>query len=308
LERLPPAPTPYKVIDGRIVENPEVVAARDAAISRIRRELKRRLSLTSRKEVFIYIHGYHSTFEDAAFVMAELWHFFGREGLPIIYTWPAGYPGLFGYTYDRESSEFTVYHLKQVIAWLSNLPEIEAIHLIAHSRGTDVALSAFRELVIAARAAGISAKHRYKIKNLILAAPDFDVQVMNQRIMTERLGLEIEQLTLYTSPSDKAIDLAESLFSSPRGRLGTYEISDMSETEFAAIEPLAGQVTIVNFKGERSGLGHSYFRTNPEVSSDLVLLIRYGLKPGELGRPLQHVGNVFWRIPPGYPAVSEQSN
>ena len=80
--------------------------------------------------------------------MAELWHFLGREGLPIIYTWPAGYPGIFGYTYDRESSEFTVFHLKQAIRWLAKLPEVENIHLLAHSRGTDVTVSAVRELVI----------------------------------------------------------------------------------------------------------------------------------------------------------------
>ena len=154
--RLPPTPIPYQVIDGEIIEDPEVVAARDAGVARLQAEVRRRLALTPRKDVYIYVHGYHNTFEDAAFALAELWHFFGREGLPIVYTWPAGHPGIFGYTYDRESSEFTVFHLKQVIKWLSEQPEIENIHLIAHSRGADVAVSAFRELVIWARAAGLN--------------------------------------------------------------------------------------------------------------------------------------------------------
>ena len=44
------------------------------------------------------------SFEDAIFRIAELWHFLGREGVPIAYTWPAGHPGLLrGYNYDRES-------------------------------------------------------------------------------------------------------------------------------------------------------------------------------------------------------------
>jgi esterase/lipase superfamily enzyme len=144
-------------------------------------EVKRRLALTPRKDVYLYVHGYNNTFEDAAFALAELWHFFGREGLPIVYTWPAGHPGIFGYTYDRESSEFTVFHLKQVIRWLSAQPEIENIHLIAHSRGTDVATSAFRELVIWARGAGLNPRERFKIKNFVIAASDLDVQVMSQR-------------------------------------------------------------------------------------------------------------------------------
>ena len=45
--------------------------------------------------------------------MAEFWHFLGRLGVPLKYTWPAGRPGLNGYSYDRESSEFTVNHRRR---------------------------------------------------------------------------------------------------------------------------------------------------------------------------------------------------
>jgi len=300
--RLPPTPIPYQVIDGEIVEDPEAVAARDASLALLQAEVRRRLALTPRKDIYIYVHGYNNTFEDAAFALAELWHFFGRQGLPIVYTWPAGHPGIFGYTYDRESSEFTVFHLKQVIRWLSDQPEVENIHLIAHSRGTDVAVSAFRELVIWARGAGISARKRFKIKNFILAAPDLDVQVVSQRIGAERLALEVDQATLYSSPGDEAIGFAEMLFASPRGRLGTLAITELNEAEIGRMKANAARVTVVNFEGESTGYGHSYFRTNPAVSSDLVLMIRYGLKPGEAGRPLEYIGLNFWRVPEGYPA------
>ncbi len=299
--RLPPTPIPYQVIDGEIVEDPEAVAARDASVAVLKTEVRRRLALTPRKDVYIYVHGYHNTFEDAAFALAELWHFFGREGLPIIYTWPAGHPGVFGYTYDRESSEFTVFHLKQVIEWLSEQPEVENIHLIAHSRGTDVAVSAFRELVIWARGAGISARQRFKIKNFVMAAPDLDLQVISQRIAAERLVLEVDQGTLYSSPGDEAIGIAEMLFASPRGRLGTVAITKLNQAELGRMKANAARVTVVNFEGEATGYGHDYFRTNPAVSSDLVLMIRYGFKPGEAGRPLEHIGLNFWRVPEGYP-------
>ncbi|MDH3593596.1 MAG: alpha/beta hydrolase [Rhodospirillales bacterium] len=302
LARLPPTPMPVQVIDGQAVDHPDAVAAHEASIAHLRAEVVRRLALTPRKDVFLYVHGYHNTFADAAFALAELWHFFGREGLPIVYTWPAGYPGFFGYTYDRESSEFTVFHLKQVIKWLSEQPEIENIHLIAHSRGTDVALSAFRELVIWARGAGASARERLKVANLVIAAPDLDLQVISQRIGAERLVLEVDQATLYSSPNDRAIGIAETLFASPRGRLGTLDISELTKDESARMEANAARVTVVNFEGESTGYGHDYFRTNPAVSSDLVLMLRYGFKPGEAGRPLEHVGLNFWRVPPGYPA------
>jgi esterase/lipase superfamily enzyme len=302
--RLTPSPLPFRVVDGKPVNDPDAVAELDASLEPLWAEVARRMALTPRKDVFLFVHGYPNTFDDAAFALAELWHFLGREGLPLLYTWPAGYPGLFGYTYDRESSEFTIYHLKQVIKWLSGLPEIENIHLIAHSRGTDVAVSAFRELVIWARGAGISARERFKIKNVVLAAPDLDLQVMDQRVVGERLGVEVGQVTLYSSPDDRAIGLAETLFASPRGRLGTLNVSELSKTEISALKATGGHVTIVNFHGGSDSYGHSYFRTNPSVSSDVVLLLRYGLKPGEPGRPLEHLGQSFWRIPPGYPTTT----
>ena len=300
--RLPPTPTPYDIIDGKVVDDPKVVAARDATIARIRKEVERRLALTPRKDVFLYVHGYHNTFADAAFALAELWHFLGREGLPIIYTWPAGYPGLFGYTYDRESSEFTVFHFKHVVKWLSNLPEVENIHLIAHSRGTDVAVSALRELILEARGGVVDMRQRFKLANVVLAAPDLDLSVVSQRIVAERLGLGIGQTTLYASPDDKAIGFAERLFASPRGRLGTLDISELTAGEARSVEANTKRITVVNFKGDSDRFGHSYFRTNPAVSSDLVLLLRYGFRAGSPGRPLEPIGQSFWRIPPTYPS------
>jgi len=300
--RMTPTPTPYELIDGKVLEDHEIVAARDAAGARMKAEVKRRLTITPRKDVYLYVHGYNNTFEDAAFALAELWHFFGREGLPIIYTWPAGHPGIFGYTYDRESSEFTVFHLKQVIRWLSELPDVENIHVIAHSRGTDVALSAFREPVIWARGAGLNPREQFKIKNFVLAAPDIDTQVISQRVAAEYLALAVDQATLYTSSGDKAIGIAEWLFASPRGRVGTWTIDKLDEAEIERMKASAGRMSIVNFEGESTGYGHDYFRTNPAVSSDLVLMVRHGLKPGEVGRPLENIGLNFWSLPEGYPA------
>ena len=44
--------------------------------------------------------------------------------------------------HDRESGEFTVYHLKQCLRAVAACPDVERVHLIAHSRGTDVTISA----------------------------------------------------------------------------------------------------------------------------------------------------------------------
>ena len=311
LVRTPNLPLPYAEVDGKIFEQPDLVKELDEAAETFRRIMVRALSLTPRKEVFIFVHGYHNTFEDAAFAMAELWHFLGRIGVPVIYSWPAGYPGMFGYTYDRESSEYTIYHLRETLEFISGFPEVEKIHLIAHSRGTDVATAAVRELTIKARAAGIDPKKRYKIHNLVLAAPDLDVEVATQRFTGDKIDLSVNRWTVYTSPSDKAIGIASMLFASPRGRVGTFGINDLDESiriymEFSKQKHRAKpSVAFINYphdsNSQRDQYAHSYFRNAPAVSSDLILMLRDDQEPGSLGRPLEHIELEFWRIPDGYP-------
>ena len=72
------------------------------------------------------------------------------------------------YSYDRESGEFTLFHFKQLVRFVSAIPEVEKVHLIAHSRGTDVVSTAMRELVIETRAAGSDPRERYRIDNIVL--------------------------------------------------------------------------------------------------------------------------------------------
>jgi len=310
LIRGPNTPLPYSLQNGKIVHEPKLLAQRKAVTEALRNKLVKQLALTPRKEVFIYVHGYNNTFDDAAFAMAEFWHFLGRIGVPIIYTWPAGYPGLFGYTYDRESSEFTVYHLREVLDLIASFPEVEKIHLIAHSRGTDVAIAAVRELTLLARGAGIDPKEKYKIHNLVLAAPDLDVQVATQRIAGDMLVFSVNRFTVYTSPEDEAIGVAKMLFQSPRGRIGTLGLDDRDETikdrmEYDRRKHSRTNLAIVKFEGavdsQLDSYGHSYFRIAPAVSSDLVLLLRDDLDPGTPGRPLEPIGLQLWRIPPAYP-------
>ena len=311
--RGPNAPIPYTEVDGKIVEDPEFLAQRTATAEVFRKIMVQQLALTPRKEVFIFVHGFHNDFDDAAFAMAELWHFLGRIGVPIIYTWPAGHPGLFGYTYDRESSEFTVYHLRQTLQFLSTFPEVEKIHLIAHSRGTDVAVTALRELTIAARAAGVDPKEKYKIHNFVLAAPDIDRQVAQQRIIGDHLAHSAYRFTIYTSPADKAIGWSDKLFDSPKGRIGNVSVEEIPETTKVALERSNANFAYVNFwsatdksDSDADSFGHSYFRNAPTVSSDLILMLRDDLDPGPPGRPLEPLGFSFWRVPPGYPATNSE--
>lgn len=315
LVRTPNTPLPYTIRDGEIAEDPTMLALLEKARLATTKVLQQRLARTPRKEVFVYIHGYHNTFADSAFAMAELYHFLGRFGVPIIYSWPAGYPGIFGYTYDRESSEFTIWHLREILRFLAEIPEVEKIHIIAHSRGTDVATAALREITLKTRGAGIDPRIEYKIHNFVLAAPDLDVKVAEQRIDGDNLPLSVKRFTIYTSPDDQAIFYAQRLMRSPEGRIGRFHFEELTDSQRDMMDFYgSSNFSIIQFLGANSELrdlsrrldphGHSYFRNEPAVSSDLLLMLRDDLDPGPPGRPLEYLGSSVWRIPPGYPAAA----
>ena len=298
--RFPETPWDVTLVDGKIQIDPEVKTNALAAKKSLHDELSRRLAQAPKPEVVVFIHGFNNDFEYAAQTLAELWHFLGREHVPVLYTWPAGIGGLTGYNYDRESGEFTIFHLKNFLRHLADMPEIEKVHLVAHSRGADVLVSAIRELFLVSAAAGKDEREAYRIENLILAAPDLDADVVSQRIVAEDFAGDIGETTIYTSQGDKAIGFARRLFKSLT-RLGQIEVEDMSPEKLQMLELHTG-ISFVELQEKATKTGHAYFHASPEASSDLIMTIRYGMRAGvENGRPLKPLGANFWQIEPGYP-------
>ncbi len=291
--RLASTPLPLVEQDGEFVNEPAAVASQMELIARFHDEIRRRLAFTPVHEAFLYVHGYQNSFDYAAGVVTEFWHFGGRVGVPILYSWPAGSPGLLkGYNHDRESGEFTILHLKQLIRALSQMPELRRIHVIAHSRGTDVAASALRELVIEERGGGRIARDTFKLGQVILASPDIDLDVVFQRFEGERFFQAAEHITIYVSREDRAIGMAEWLYRS-RQRLGKVRPEDLSRDQLSKIAQV-GRVDIVDARVETGFLGHSYYHSNPAVSSDLILLLRYGAAAGSPQRPLRNIASRYW--------------
>ncbi len=295
--RFPASPYPIVVSHGMYVTEPTVNAKLDIQKQNITNTIKERLKKASLKDVVMFVHGFNNSFEDASYTLAGIWHFLERDGVPLVYSWPAAHGGVKGYFIDRESGEYTVYHLKETLRILASIPEIENIHIIAHSRGTDVTTSALRELVIESRAGGGDPAKELKIANLILAAPDLDFGVIRQRLMAEKFGPAFGQITIYTSEKDKALGFAQFLMSGLRfGRLKSTDVSHNERDIFKNV----GNVSFVNVMGNNSFVGHGYFHENPAVSSDLIRLIRYKAKPGSELRPLKPLEDNFWELAPDY--------
>lgn len=300
--RFPATPLPFAPLgDGRVRVAPEAQADWDAQARAMQAQLRTAILAANRREVVLFVHGFRNSFEDGHATLANIWHFSGRVGVPLLFSWPANNPGLFGYFKDRESGEFSVFHLKQVLTILAGIDELERIHIVAHSRGADIATTALREMVIAERAAGRNPRATLKVENLILAAPDIDFGVVRQRLVAERFAPAFGQITVYLNPRDGALGLAQTLMSGVRmGRLTLDRVDPRVREVFARI----GNVHFVDVERPGKTLSHAYFRANPAVVSDIVLTIRTGAAPGGADRPLERFAGLegpFWSLHPDYP-------
>jgi esterase/lipase superfamily enzyme len=298
LGRFPETPHAFSVVNGVPIVNPEVQNQFDTTATEFKKEIIRRLTRSNRKDIVIYVHGFNNTFDESITNLAEIWHFMGRQGVPLVYSWPAAHGGLFGYFIDRESGEFTIFHLKNMLRLLASFDEVDNIHIIAHSRGTDVITTALRELIIEQRAAGEAPLKSLRIKNLILAAPDIDLGVMRQRLIAEKFGVAIGQITIYTAQTDTALSTSESIMTG--SRLGRLESEDIGKTEKAIFASI-NNVNFINVIDVRSFISHAYYLDSPSASSDLIRVLRNSSTPGSMDRPLTHKQLNFWEIPPDYP-------
>jgi pimeloyl-ACP methyl ester carboxylesterase len=298
LVRFPATPLPFSSVGGQVRTLPGPAAKNAAAERRFKAEIAQELARAGQDSAIIYIHGNRNGFDDAAATLVNLWHFAGRRSIPIAYSWPTRKNGFLEYLSARESSEFSVFHLKAFLRMLAEVPGLKRIHIVAHSRGTDLATTALREMIIAERAAGRNPRRTLKIETLILAAADLNFDVVRQRLIAERIGPAFGQIVVYMNPRDSALGLAQRVMRGRRfGRITASNLGPEEREIFARIK----NVNFINVEQVGGNVGHSYFRKNPDVMSDIILTLQTGALPGGSERPLKNITVNFWNMHKGYP-------
>jgi esterase/lipase superfamily enzyme len=293
----------------------DAILAHERSVFEIQKELGKKLNSTKRKEVIIFIHGYHNTFDDAIKSTSQLCDSFRvDEYVCISLSWPAGGTQgiLLGYNFDRESGEFAVADIRKAIRVISGTQQLKHIHLIAHSRGTDVLASALQQLMIEAYGSKQTIGDKYKIANIILAAPDIDVDVassklavllsdpdfsyggkINQKAILNRGNT---QTTIYTSQGDKALAISNKLFGG-QFRLGMLA-AHLDDRILENTPKVGNNLDLISVESDGGEfLGHSYFLANNHVKNDIVSLIRDHQKAGSPERQLIEIKKPFWFLP-----------
>lgn len=298
------APTPPRLVisDTQVADvlSEAENEAHEDAERRFTEELTARLAKTPRKEVYLFVHGFNVDFDGSVRNIGELWHFLGREGVPIVYSWPAGQGTLRAYEFTNQSVLFTGYHFKQALRLIAACPAVEKVHLIGHSRGTAVVTNGVRELYIEMRGTE-DVQKKLKLGTCVLAAADLDIDVVTQQYATERVGRAVEAVVIYIFEHDKALSFSRWLAGGVM-RLGDVDPDLFDEDEMNILRE-SRRLQIVDARITKPGpFGHNYFQQNPAVSSDLILFLRYHLPPGgEHGRPLEISESGFWIIDDDYP-------
>ncbi|KQZ93549.1 esterase [Rhizobium sp. Root564] len=205
------------------------------------------------RRVLVFVHGFNNRYEESVYRFAQIVHDSGTDVVPVVFTWPSR-ASIFDYNYDKESTNYSRDALEEMLTRLAKDSSVSDITVMAHSMGTWLAVEALRQMAIR------NGHVLPKINNVILAAPDLDVDVFGRQYAS--LGKDKPKFTLFVSQDDRALSLSRRI-SGNVDRLG--QIDPAAEPYRSELEK-AG-ITVLDLTKLQSGdrLNHGKFAESPEV-------------------------------------------
>lgn len=210
---------------------------------------------TPGRQALVFVHGFNQRFDDAVFRFAQIVHDSGAHVTPVLFTWPSR-GSILAYGYDRESTNYSRDSLERMLTFLAKDPKVGEISIIAHSMGNVVTLEALRQMAIRNR------QIFPKIKYVMLASPDVDVDVFHTYLREIDAVSPRPQFTLFVSQDDKALAVSKRVWGDvPRlGQVDPEQEPYRTEFERANINVL----DLTKLKTD-DPLAHGKFAASPEV-------------------------------------------
>jgi esterase/lipase superfamily enzyme len=182
-------------VDDRLTLDPATALSEDAFVRDVRSFLGT-LDPADRN-VLVYIHGFNTSFDEAAKRAAQLGFDLKVPGITAFYSWPS-LANITAYVGDLSRMEASEQHLADFLVRATTLVERGHVHLIAHSMGNRGLLNAMhRATTQAALRTGV------RFGQIFLAAPDVDARSFAQ--LASVYPLAAEHTTLYVADQDKAL-------------------------------------------------------------------------------------------------------
>jgi esterase/lipase superfamily enzyme len=238
----------------RLPPNPEkefAVLEVDKVASEVQALAWFRKNRNAKRQVLIFVHGFNNTYADAVFRFAQIVHDSGTDAAPILFTWPSR-GRAFDYLYDKESANYSRRALEDLILQAARSPDVQDVTILAHSMGGWLAAEALRG--VAMREKSIPAK----IKNVILASPDIDIDVFRRQFI--EMGPKRPHFAILTSTRDKALEVSGWL-SGGVDRVGGADLRPYA----SVLEELGVSVIDTSAIETKDPLGHNTFAGSPEI-------------------------------------------
>ncbi|MGL5363710.1 MAG: alpha/beta hydrolase [Bosea sp. (in: a-proteobacteria)] len=230
-----------------------VTQARRLELPKIKAEVIAELSKRppSDRDVLVFVHGYNTTFADAAFRFAQIVHDSGFKGVPVLFTWPSR-GELLAYPYDRESALYSRDFLEAGLRSISRDLGVAKFDVLAHSMGTLLTLEALRQAEI--RGDG---SFGGKLRDVMLAAPDVDIDVFRTQVRTIK-----RPITVFVSKDDRALSFSRRIAGDKRrlGALSTEDADSIAELKKYNVEI----IDLSDIKTSDS-LNHAKFAASPKI-------------------------------------------
>ncbi len=251
-------------------EHVMILETRAYTVDEFFNQMQSQLNKASSKNLLVYVHGFQTTFEEAAKRSAQITHDIKFPGITALFSWPS-YGKTLKYQADRETSEVSIIYFRQFLCALRERTNASAIHIIAYSMGNQILLNVLHQL-----AADPTLRSQIKLGQVIFAAPDVQYPIFKQRFSDVLKAPDLAtHYTLYASQKDKALYASDFLNSVDRagavGADGPYLLMD-------GIDVIDVSAVDTNY------FGHDYHASNSLVLEDISELICTGSSPQERRR------------------------
>jgi esterase/lipase superfamily enzyme len=266
---------------------------------RFAQEINDRLERSGGGDIYIFVAQFKVDLDDALYIAAEFHHFMGREGVFLAYSWPTK-EGILDYFSSAESAYATVRNLRELIRFLADETNAEKIHLLTYSAGARVVAYTVHSLrLMSYDLEPEEAAARYRLGQVIYTGPDLDARIFGRHYQDGMADI-VDQITIYTTTRDKALAMSRKLYG--RERLGSVDMSDIREEafEYTRRQTRTNFVRVSEVEKIKEANSHGYFRHSPWVSSDVIMLLRHGLKPAQRGL-VREPDDYRWDFPDDYP-------
>jgi esterase/lipase superfamily enzyme len=232
------------------------------------------------RSVLVYIHGYRTTFIEAATRAAQLHVDLNHPGHTAFFSWPSRGTTA-GYFADEDSVQHAERHLLRFLTELHQQAEAEQINVLAHSMGNRALLR------VAMRLAHTERTDLPRLGHVFLAAADVGRHFYQAEATA--YGTIADTVTSYVSSRDKALKSSGIVHRGDRAGLTP------PHTHVAGIDTIDATDIDLTY------LCHGYYAAARPVLTDMHLILRGNDQPQNrigLESRTEPSGQVVWQIRP----------